>query len=362
MNTEKKTNAANGQPDPFADPALRPPGLWRTLCESFGGKRRLLDVIQVEVTSLCPGKCLYCPHTTMRDQWKGRHMRAETYARLWPLLLECGRAHLQGWGEPFLHPRFIDMVALARRAGCDVSTTTCGLHMTGDLAAALVDSGLDIIAFSLAGTTAESNDVLRAGVPFERVAAAIRLLQETRKRKNGVHLEIHIAYLMLADRTTEIRALPDLMRELDVHAAVVSTLDYIPSPELAAEAFAPHEREKIAAARQELEQAAGRAASMGLSLYYALPDEQPGPACLENPARNVYVDAEGNLSPCIYLNLPADMPESLRRVYGSCLHDNPVNVWQSDAFAAFRAALASNNPDPLCRDCPKRYAEGGRQE
>lgn len=53
----------------------------------------------------------------------------------------------------------------------------------------------------------------------------------------GVHLELHFAYLMLASQMEAVEGLPDLMDELDVHAAVISTLDYIAAPGLEAEAF-----------------------------------------------------------------------------------------------------------------------------
>lgn len=347
--------------DPLRDPSLRGPGLKRTLQEAFGGRRRLLDVAQVEVTSACPGGCVYCPHTTMKTQWKARHMAPETFARLWPLLLETTRVHLQGWGEPFLHPRFLDMAALVRRADCLVSTTTCGLFMDEAFAARLVDSGIDIVAFSLTGASPASNNEARKGVDFDRVIDNIRILQKVRQAKLGVHLELHFAYLMLASQVEEVRRLPELMQDLGMHAAVVSTLDYIPAPGWEAEAFAPAETEKIAKARTVLEETAARAAAMGFSLYYSLPETEPRSDCLENPARSVYVDAEGNLAPCIYVNLPTGTEDPLRRVYGSCLRDNPLHVWQGSEFGAFRAALSSGEPDENCRNCPKRFARGNRR-
>lgn len=288
-------------------------------------------------------------------------MAPETYARLWPLFLETTRVHLQGWGEPLLHPRFLDMVALARRADCLVSTTTCGLVMSETLAASLVDSGLDIIAFSLTGTSEASNNAARQGVDFTRLLEAVRTLQTVRRKKMGVHLEVHFAYLMLASKVEEVTALPDLMEELGVHAVVVSTLDYLPSPDWAKEAFAPHETEKIAHARQVLEQAVDRARKRGLALHYALPRAEPRPTCLERPDRGVYVDAEGNLSPCIYVNLPATIPDPARRVFGSCLQDNPLDIWRGPDFSAFRAALASLEPGAPCASCAKRFAAGNRE-
>lgn len=334
---------------------------WQELRDQFSLRRRLLDVAQIEVTSVCPGQCAYCPHVTMKEHWKSRHMEAQTYARLWPLLRESVRAHLQGWGEPFAHPHFLDMVALARRAGCFVSTTTCGLYMTEDFAHSLVESGLDIIAFSLAGTTAAGNDSLRQGVDFNQVLNSIRLLQKVRTARSGVHLEIHIAYLVLASRIREVRLLPELMRELGVHAAVVSTLDPNLVPDWAHEAYAPHEQDKVAVARAELDAAAQEASRLGLDFFYSLPGPTPRRGCLEFADRTIFVDAEGSMSPCVYLNLPTTLPEPGRRIFGSCLEQDPILVWKSDAFSAFRARLLSDEPDSACLHCPKRFALGNRE-
>lgn len=333
-------------------------GFWQGLQEACGLRRKSVGVTQVEVTSICPNRCGYCPRTTCEAHWKSRHMRLETFARLWPLFRESGRVHLQGWGEPLLHPDFLDMVAFARKAGCSVSTTTSGRRMTRDLAEALVESGLDVIAFSLAGATAGSNDSLRAGTPFERVLESIRVLQEVRRGRGGVHLEIHIAYLLLASRIGDIGLLPRLMQELGVHATVVSTLDVNLVPQWRGECFGPEEREKVLEARGALEAAAAQARSLGLDFHFSLPQLEPTGRCFEDAEHSVFIDAEGNMAPCVHLNLPTILDDPRRRVFGSCLTDDPLAIWQSGPFSAFRAALATSSPDPACRDCLKRYALG----
>lgn len=347
--------------DPLADPALRGPGLWRSLKESFGGARRPLHVLQVEVSSHCPGKCAYCPHTTKSGQWKARHMRPETLARLWPLLLQTSRVHLQGWGEPLLHPRFLDFAAFARRADCQVSTTTCGLVMHEKLALGLVASGIDIIAFSLTGATEESNNAARAGVDFAQVRESIRLLDAVRRKKMAVHMEIHLAYLMLASKAREVLLLPELMRDLGAHAAVVSTLDYIVDSEWEGEAFAPDETDKIAEARTLLDTAAAEARKLGRAVYYALPVQKARATCLEDPFHSAYADADGLLSPCIYTNLPTTAADPMRRVLGGCRERDPLDIWKSAEAEAFRAALASGAPGEPCKSCPKRFALGNRE-
>ncbi|MFQ9868674.1 MAG: hypothetical protein ACLRWP_18295 [Bilophila wadsworthia] len=113
----------------------------------------------------------------------------------------------------------------------------------------------------------------------------MRTLQRVRKAKMGVHLELHFAYLMLASQMEAVEGLPDLMDELDVHAAVISTLDYIAAPGLEAEAFSPHEAGKLDAARDILERVAEETAKRGRGLYYSLPSPRPDDGCGLFPCR-----------------------------------------------------------------------------
>ncbi len=291
----------------------------------------------------------------MHEQWQGRDLDMATFARLWPLMRRSSRVHLQGWGEPLLNPAFFEMAALALKAGSTVSTTTCGLIMTEHLALQLVESGLDIIAFSLAGVSAATN-VSRQGVAFERVCEAISLLQAVRRARQGVHLEIHLAYLMLASNMEAVRGLPALMQHLGVHAVVISTLDYVPSANLKLEGFGLDEPEKLAAAASILKETEAEVQRLGMECHWSLPDPSaPGMSCRENIARSLFVAADGSVSPCIYLNLPTAGPEPRRRIFGNILTEEPMAIWESEAFRRFREGLTGGNPDRSCLACVKRF-------
>ena len=246
--------------DPLKSPIFKKPGILESLSGFFSGQRRPIDCVQIEVSSACTARCEYCPQNADSGRWKARNMEAGTFAALWPLLRRSARVHLQGWGEPFLHPRFFDFTAFARKAGCAASSTSCGLHMNEDIARRVVESGMDVLAFSLAGTDEMSN-AIRRGAPFAQVCENIRLMAGVRKKAMAAHPRLHCAYILLADRMEAVLALPDLATELGLQATVVSTLDYIAVPGQAALAFAPHETDKIARARDLLEKAAARAAS-----------------------------------------------------------------------------------------------------
>lgn len=340
--------------DPLADPAFKPPGLLEKFREDILGLPRPLACAQIEVTSICQGACGYCPREIQRTAWRARHMRAETFGRVWPILRRAARAHLQGWGEPLLHPRFFDFQKLAHKAGCLTSTTTSGMKMDERLARKLAGSGMDIIAFSLAGASASSNSI-RRNVPFEQVRQSILILRRA-IRDTGSTLEIHLAYLLLADRIADVEQLPALMDSLDVDMAVVSTLDYLPQPEMRELAITPTNASLLARARDALEKARERAEEHARFIHYSLPAQTAARhGCRENVAKNVYIDADGYLSPCVYLNVPGDDPPEKRRIFGNVNTADAWELWRAQSFRDFRQSCLSPHAPSVCLDCPKHW-------
>ena len=338
--------------DPLS--AFTAPGFKDNFRRFLLGEKRPFACLQIEVTSQCPGKCAYCPHTTKQAVWRSRRMEDATYAALLPLIRAAKRVHLQGWGEPLLHPRFFDYAAAATRAGSAVSTTTYGLAVNESNAAKLVLSGIDIAAFSLTGVDEKSN-AARDGVPFSKVRSGILNLNTAKRRAGSEFPRIHLAYLMLASQCGDAGRLPELMESLDVPVAVVSTLDYIAAPGMENEAYAPGETEKIERAREILHHAAQKAASMGRTIHYSLPGETGRNDCNEHIQNCMYIDAEGNIAPCIYVNLPTDENDPCRRVFGSVREKKPVDIWADSDYAVFRRRLAEGNPDLPCQTCAKRF-------
>jgi MoaA/NifB/PqqE/SkfB family radical SAM enzyme len=177
-----------------------------------------------------------------------------------------------------------------------------------------------------------------------------------RRRRMGVHLEIHFAYLMLASNMEAVRGLPGLMQRLGVHASVVSTLDYIPDPALAAEAITPQEASKFEKAAVILGETAEEAESLGLDFQYNLPKPGvSGTKCHENISRSLYVSADGWVSPCVYVNVPAEIAAAARCVFGNVCVQEPMAIWESEDFHRFRDSLARGQPDQPCQICPKRF-------
>lgn len=319
------------------------------------------DWVQVEVTTCCNAACLYCPRTVYRQRWSDRHLPLETFKKLLPAFSQTPLVHLQGWGEPLLNPDFFTMAALAKEAGCRVGTTTNGMLLDVPRMERLVELGVEVVAFSLAGADAK-NDRFRPGTSLEKVLAAMESLRQMKERHGRAKPEIHLAFMLLRSGLPDLGRLPWLLEGSGVSQVVISTLDFVAAGELSDEAIRPREPREYAEMEARLQAVAASGEKRGLKFHYQLP--YPGrtrQACPENPTRGLVVAADGGVSPCVFKNLPGGtthyaggqglpyQPLSFGNINLQPLED----VWNGKAYITFRSAFRERKIPYSCLNCSK---------
>lgn len=326
------------------------------------------DWIQVEVTSACNAACVYCPRTIYRQTWQNRSISLDTFRRVLPVLDKAALVHLQGWGEPSLHPDFAEMVRMVGQAGCRVSTTTNGMLLNAERIRELITAGLDVLSFSLAGTTSRCNDPVRVGAPLDRVLEKIDLVRQIKAETNSITPALHIAYILLRSGLKDLEGLPELMVRHGVEQAVISLLDFEPDKALAKEVLAP----KTAVARRKLEErfAALRTAASQTGVTIHTPRLSPKsadqPACSENVQQALFISADGQVSPCVFANIPVNEAGPVeyarkgrstpyhRVTFGNVARELLPEIWRKESYRRFRANLAEGRPPEICMTCTKR--------
>jgi MoaA/NifB/PqqE/SkfB family radical SAM enzyme len=316
--------------------------------------------IQVQVTSCCHAACRYCPHTVYRDTWQSRHLPLATFQRLAPALPRKQLVYLQGWGEPFLHPDFFAMVALAKEAGCRVGTTTNGMLLDTRKTYALVKSGLDVIAFSLAGIK-ERNDAVRQGTSFAQVLSAIEALNRVKEAFGSATPAIHIAYMLLRSGLKDLEHLPRELKGLGLSQVVLSTLDFVPALDLEDEAL-PADAGEAAELRARLAELADLGRHYGLEISYRLPAGGRTPMCPEQVQTSLVVGVDGAVSPCVYTNLPVSRAtyaaHGTHQVYlpltfGNVREEGLDAIWRKPEYAGFRRSFYTGRLITPCQHCRK---------
>ena len=84
----------------------------------------LPSFVQIEPVGQCNLRCRMCPIAYRNEGERPAFMPLETFCRLIEQFPALRELQLQGMGEPFLHPRFLDMVRFAAARGIEVSTNT----------------------------------------------------------------------------------------------------------------------------------------------------------------------------------------------------------------------------------------------
>ncbi len=319
------------------------------------------DWLQVEVTTCCNAACLYCPRTAYQDRWPNRHLSLETFSKLLPAFPRTSLVYLQGWGEPFLHPDFFTMAALAKDAGCQVGTTTNGMLLDVRKIEQLVELEVEVVAFSLAGID-EKNDHFRHGTSLSRVLAALESFRRVKERYGRVKPEIHIAYMLLHSCWPDLESLPLVLEGLGVSQVVISTLDFVPARELSGEAIRPRNLAEYEGMQARLQAVAEKGADRGLKIHHHV--HLPGirrQSCPESPGQALVVGADGSVSPCVFTNLPPGtsyfaggreisyQPLSFGNINALSLAD----IWNSKDYVAFRRFFKTGGIPASCLNCSK---------
>lgn len=138
--------------------------------------------LELHLTYHCPERCAFCSED---HRMKRYHPFPVTWGRVARTLrthAERGvrNIHITG-GEPTIHPRFLDVLKLAKKLGMRTSIGTIGTMLCREGFAREAVPWLDEALFSLHGPDAATHDDLAGrGGSFERVTGAMRLCQDLR--------------------------------------------------------------------------------------------------------------------------------------------------------------------------------------
>ena len=134
-------------------------------------------IYTVDVGNICNLRCPLCPTGVQGLGRPQGFMSVDDFEavleQIKPWAIEVV---LHNWGEPFLHPRFLDLVRASRAAGVGTATST-NLNLVrrgSDFLREVVDSGLDHLVVSIDGTTPEVYESYRRGGNLEHVLTNLK--------------------------------------------------------------------------------------------------------------------------------------------------------------------------------------------
>ncbi len=302
--------------------------------------------VQIETTSRCNLHCKTCLKPVYKESWQQRDMDQVLFARILLQIKDYKPdVHLQGWGEPLIQRKFLSFVQQLKREKISTSFTTNGTVMSENIATAIVESGVDGVTFSMAGGCSLTQDSLRGDGTFLLLQNAITTLVNVREQYEQGGPQIAISYLLTPDTVQELPKAVSWCRSVGVDAFstvfltqsggdVQKALAFLPSKEEAAEY-------RFLRIRTNVSALLGR---MKLNLKPFYPTLTP--VCDKNPLNNIFISANGDVSPCVFLAPPVGEAivwhhsgkdvRQRRFVMGNLKTLTLKEIWETGEYASFR--------------------------
>jgi radical SAM protein with 4Fe4S-binding SPASM domain len=323
----------------------------------------LPNYVQIEPVGQCNLRCRMCPIQFRTDGAPGQpraYMNFEVFCALVDQFPEVSELHLQGLGEPLLHPRFFDMVSYAAQRGISVSTNTNMTVMSEPGAEECVRSGLQTMHVSLDGASAEAYEAIRVRARFARVLRNLRRVTEAKARLQSTLPEIRMVAVVMRQNLPELPELVRLAHKEGISALSVQHLCHdfgessLPEKYKPMRAFIEHETLlNEDPERVEHYFTATRATAGELGITLRLPNIRPrahaanvgGRKRCDWPWRGSYISYDGKAMPCCMVATPD------RINFGDMGHEGVADVWNNEAYRHFRERLESDAPPEVCRSC-----------
>ncbi|MEJ2100244.1 MAG: radical SAM protein [Desulfobacterales bacterium] len=333
----------------------------------FSKHHLCLDWIQVEISSYCNAGCIYCPHSVFRANWQNRFLSVDAFRNLIPAFGRTRLVHLQGWGEPFLHPQFFELLQIAKAAGCMTGTTTNGTLLDREIIEKLVYCELDVIGFSLAGVD-QKNDRIRKGTSIKKVLECMEEIHRVKNKYGATKPAIHFAYMLLRSGLDDLKKLPQFLSNTGAAQTVVSSLCYVVSPEMEKESILASGESEYLELKERLLEVRREALKRGADIHYHLVSPvQNNFSCSENIPRAAVVGSDGSLSPCVmkqipvqgkniyYINGQTCLQQNLS--FGKIQRDSLKTIWHYKQHRQFVREFRNGRTPMGCQYCLKKQIE-----
>ncbi len=320
--------------------------------------------VQIEPVGQCNLRCRMCSVRFRTDgpvDGQPAFMKTGVFKKLVDQLTGAAtELHLQGLGEPLMHPSFFQMVSYAARRGFRVTTNSNMSILDRKRAEECVRSGLSWIRISIDGSTAETYESIRVGARFNRVLGNIRMLIAAKERLRSVTPRLFLVTVVVRRNVHELKDIVRLAHRFSMEQVFVQHLchdfmeedlpvQYASMREFVETETLLHEDpSRIENYFEEVRSAAGE-----LNMELRLPGLQirGHPAWLSGrercdwPWRSAYISYDGRAIPCCMIGTPD------RINFGNMAQQGVARVWNNEAYQQFRSRLDSSEPPSICRSC-----------
>ena len=273
-------------------------------------------ILRIEPASSCNFHCIHCPTGQDLNPSLGI-MNNDTFNKIYEKIKKYRFEVivLYHGGEPFLNKNFFEMVKKLKPITNKIKTITNGSLLNDLSIEQILDSGIDMMEFSLDGNSPEENDKIRIGGNFKKIAENIKKLIILRNNHNLKKPEIYISNIQIPQDVKQIETI---------------TIPYYLQKEF---------KEVESDVRYNL----------GYAMAWPGMSITPQPSKLESNYCDHIVSTftirwNGDVVPCCF-----DLVNMM--VMGNVLNEEIEDIWNNTKYLNLRNDIKNFHPPELCKNC-----------
>jgi radical SAM protein with 4Fe4S-binding SPASM domain len=180
--------------------------------------------VSIEPTTTCNLGCPECPSGLKSFTRPTGNLDYDFYKRM---VDEIGNKLIYLYfyfqGEPYMHPKFLELVRYASQKGIYTVTSTNAHFLTERKARETVESGLDRILISIDGTTQDTYEQYRIGGSLEKVIEGTKNLVRAKRELKSATPHIVFQFLVVKPNEQQIEDVKKLATEIGVDEVKLKT-------------------------------------------------------------------------------------------------------------------------------------------
>ena len=306
----------------------------KTILDSY--PRRIV----LELTNACNLNCVMCGRNAA--DFKLTVFNMDTFRSLEPLMDTVEEVTLMGWGEPTIHPHFIEMLEIINRHSARKYFCTNGMNLK-KIKDAIFDYNVDVFAVSLDGATQETNDRIRRGSNLKQITEDLKDIVRIKKEKGLKYPWVNFVFCAMKSNIAE---LPDLIRlaaEIGIEEVKVVYLTVFGEDLLEESLWG---EELLVKTIFEEAVRVGEELGIVLKLPHYIGEDEAGDKLHKDcfvAWRDFFLGSDGYVRPC--MSTPVQFFE-----YD--VNKDFMSMWNDTAYQNYRAIVNDQNKmDSPCRRC-----------
>lgn len=285
--------------------------------------------ISIEPTTSCNLRCPECP-SGLRSFTRPTGMLSEVVFekvidQLAPVLTNL-TFYFQG--EPYLNPKFLEMVRYASDKNVFTSTSTNAHYLTDEASKKTIESGLDRLIISIDGISQETYEQYRVGGQLNKVLEGTKNILSWKKRLKTRNPHVVFQFLVVKPNENDIPGLYQIAKELGVDEVKLKTAqiyDYENGSDLIPEN----------------------------PIYSRYERGQDGKYSIKNPLHNQcwkmwsssVITWDGKVVPCCF-------DKDASHVMGNLNTNSFQEIWFGDRYQSFRKSILNTRSEiEICKNC-----------